>query len=123
MSESASAEREYEAYLAEGRFMIQRARHSGGYVFYPRIAEPGTGDDLEWVEPSGLGTVYAVTAIHPRPPKEAYNVVIVELDEGPRLMSRVERMPVDEVAIGLRVMARVSEGDGGPLVVFDPVEA
>src|SRR5690606_32935433 len=50
---------EFNAYLAEGRFMIQRSRSSGKYVFYPRVAEPGTGArDLEWTEASGLGTVY-----------------------------------------------------------------
>ncbi|HEX5535954.1 MAG TPA: zinc ribbon domain-containing protein, partial [Sphingobium sp.] len=36
-------EAEWRAHLAEGRFMIQRSRSTGGYVFYPRVAEPGTG--------------------------------------------------------------------------------
>ena len=51
-------EQEYLAHLAQGRFMLQRSASSGGYVFYPRVAEPGTGaTDLEWVEASGRGVV------------------------------------------------------------------
>src|SRR3546814_8186060 len=36
--------------------MLQRARGSGAYIFYPRVAEPRTGaTDLDWVEASGRG--------------------------------------------------------------------
>jgi uncharacterized OB-fold protein len=114
---------EYFAHLKEGRFAIQRSRSSGRYVFYPRVAEPGTGaQDLEWVEASGLGTVYAMTVIHPKPPTEPYNVVLIDLDEGPRLMSRVENLGGAELAIGMRVKARIIAGEDGrePYVVFDP---
>ncbi len=55
-------EAEYRAHLKAGRFMIQRSRSSGRYVFYPRVLIPGTGErDLEWVAASGGGTVYAIT--------------------------------------------------------------
>ena len=54
----AGPEAQYRAHLREGRFMIQRSRSSGAYVFYPRVAEPRTGaTDLEWVPASGEGTV------------------------------------------------------------------
>ena len=104
------------AYLSEGRFMIQRSRSSGRYVFFPRVAEPGSGrNDLEWVEASGLGTVYSITVNRTR--AGDYNVALVELDEGPRLMSRIEG--VETVPIGTRVKARIVEIDGEPAVVFD----
>lgn len=114
-------EAEWRAYLAEGRFMLQRSRSTGGHVFYPRIAEPGTGaDDLEWVEASGAGTVHAVTVVRKKEPADSYNVVLVELAEGPRLMSRVDGLPVDDVKIGMAVRASIiSEGDR-PLLVFVP---
>ena len=109
-------EEQYRAYLSEGRFMIQRSRSSGRYVFFPRVAEPGSGrNDLEWVEASGLGTVYSITVNRTR--AGDYNVALVELDEGPRLMSRVEG--VETVPIGTRVKARIVEIDGEPAVVFD----
>jgi uncharacterized OB-fold protein len=117
-------EQDYFAHLAEGRFMLQRSRSSGRYVFYPRVAEPVTGTrDLEWVPASGLGTVYATTVIRPKPPQHAYNVVIVDLDEGPRMMSRVEGVAPESVRVELRVRARIANDDGKPLVVFEPAEA
>lgn len=112
----------YEAYLDEGRFMLQRDRASGEHFFYPRVAAPRSGSrDLEWVAPSGLGRVYAATVIHPKPPEPPYGVVLVDLDEGPRLMSRVEGIPAHEVRIGLRVRARVVQEAGRGVLVFEPV--
>lgn len=114
-------EQEYFAHLAEGRFMLQRSRASGQHFFYPRVAEPVTGErDLEWVPASGRGTVYATTVVRARPPAQAYNVVLVDLEEGPRLMSRVEGIAPDAVRIGMRVQARVAQVDEKPILLFDP---
>lgn len=115
-------EQDYLRFLSEGRFMIQRSRSSGRHVFYPRVAEPGSGaTDLEWVEASGHGTVYATTVMRQRAPTPSYNVALIDLAEGPRMMSRVEGIAPEAVKIGMAVKARVaSEGDGF-LVVFDVV--
>ena len=116
-------EQEYFAHLAQGRFMLQRSRSSGRHLFYPRVAEPVTGArDLEWVPASGLGTVHAVTVMRPKPPQQPYNVVLVDLDEGPRMMSRVEGVAPDAVRIGMRLRARIATQDEKPLVVFDLAE-
>ena len=114
-------EQEYKKFLAEGKFMLQRSRDSGKFFFYPRIAEPVTGStNLEWAAPSGLGTVYAVTVERAKPPAPNYNVVLVDLAEGPRLMSRVEGIAPEAVKIGMKVKARViRQGEEG-VVVFDP---
>jgi len=108
-------------FLAQGRFMIQRSRASGRFIFYPRVAEPKTGcTDLEWVEPSGDGTVYSVTVVRQKPPAPSYNVVLVDLAEGPRLMSRVDGIEVHAVRIGMAVKARVIRENEAPLLVFEP---
>jgi len=114
-------EAEWRAHLAEGRFMIHRRPSTGGHVFYPRIMEPGTGaDDLEWVEASGQGVVHAVTVVRKKDPADSYNIVLVDLAEGPRLMSRVDGVGVDDVTIGMPVRASIiSQGDA-PLLVFVP---
>jgi uncharacterized OB-fold protein len=109
---------QYLAYLAEGRFMIQQAE-SGVYVFPPRLFAPGSGEAVKWVEPSGLGTVYSTTTISRKPPAEPYNVSIVELDEGPRLLSRVTGR-LNDVRIGQRVEAFIGEEDGAPILLFRP---
>jgi uncharacterized OB-fold protein len=113
-------ERQYREFLAQNRFMIQRARSSGRYVFYPRVAEPLSGDtDLEWVEASGRGTVYATTVVRRKPPEPSYNVALIDLAEGPRMMSRVVGIDADAVRIGMPVQARIVVDGGMPLVVFD----
>ncbi len=115
-------EEEYLAFLAQGRFMLQRSRSSGQYVFFPRVAEPRTGSrDLEWVAASGEGTVYATTTVRAKPPQPSYNVALITLAEGPRMMSRVEGIEPDAVRIGMPVRARVAQAEGKPLLVFDAV--
>ncbi len=113
-------EAQYRAYLAEGRFRIQRSRSSGQHVFYPRVAAPVSGaTDLEWVDASGFGTVYSITVN--RSKEGSYNIALVQLDEGPRLMSRIEGPGLIEgtAAIGTRVKARIASIGETLAVVFD----
>jgi uncharacterized OB-fold protein len=62
------------------------------------------------------GVVYATTVVH-RPDEEPYNVCLVDLDEGVRVMGRVEGLAPADVTIGLRVQARTG-ADG--ITVYDP---
>lgn len=114
---------EYTAYLAEGRFMLQRQK--GGAAHYPpRAVAPLTGsEDLEWFEPSGKGTVYSLTTVSKRPPEADYNVALIDLAEGPRMMSRVEGIDPAQVHIGMAVVARVIVQGEEPVVVFVPEAA
>lgn len=122
MSDPLKPDADFQRFLQEGRFMIQRGRASGRHHFYPRAIEPGTGhDDLEWVPASGLGTVYSTTVVRVRPPAPSYNVALIDLAEGPRMMSRVEGPAPEDVRIGMAVRARIVSEDGNAFVVFDPV--
>lgn len=113
-------DRDYQEFLDAGRFMLLRDRQSGNAFFYPRVAAPRTGSrDLEWFEASGRGTVYAVTVVSQKPPTPNYNVVLVDLEEGPRVMSRVEGVTPEAVTIGMPVTARVAQIDGKGVLVFD----
>ena len=87
----------------------------GNSVFRPRV-----GDGLQWRVSAGRGTVYAVTVVHPRGEHKAYNIVLVDLDEGFRMMSTVtEGGPA---VIGARVEVRWREGEDAPVPVFAVVE-
>lgn len=108
----------YNAFLAEGRFMIQHAPSTGEYVFYPRVVTPEGATDLEWVEAKGTGTLYAITVNRSR--QGAYNVALVELDEGVRMMSTLPG--VETAEIGTRLTARIEQAEAGPRVVFDIAE-
>jgi uncharacterized OB-fold protein len=121
MIQTVHPEAEYQAFLREGRFMLQRSAASGEHLHFPRIVQPGSGRaDLEWVEPSGRGTVYSYTIVRNRAPAEDYVIALIDLDEGVRLMSRVTGCSVAAVAIGMLVVAHVGEVDGVPAVLFSP---
>ena len=111
------------AALNEGRFLIQRCGGCGQAVYFPRALCPHCGHgELAFEQPAGSGTVYAVTTVRRKPEAGGdYNVSLIELDEGVRLMSRVEGVPSSDVRIGQRVKARVVQQAGQGLVVFDLV--
>lgn len=112
---------EWEAHLAAGRFMLQYSPSTQQHVFFPRVVAPGSGArDLVWVPASGLGVVHAVTVMRPRPPAEPYNVTIIELAEGPRILGRVEGIDPSAVEIGSPVRGRVGQIDGHACLVFRP---
>lgn len=114
------AEARWRAALEEGRLLLQRGVASGRAFFPPRIAEPGTGESAEWFEATGGGTVYSLTWVEQKPPALPYNVVIVELDEGVRLMSRVEGVSAEQLTIGMRVKARIGRDEDAAILLFDP---
>lgn len=117
-------EKRFHDFLADGKFMIQRSASTGDHVFYPRTINPGTGEaDLEWVEASGDGVVYATTCNRQRPEKGGdYNIALIDLAEGPRMMARVVGVAADQVAIGMKVKAKVDTIGDMSAVVFEPVE-
>lgn len=113
----------YLAYLEQGELAYQFSPSAKAAVFYPRVIAPGTGAaDLEWRHSTGLGTVYATTVVHPQQ-GAPYNVALIDMDEGFRLMSRVEDVAPTAVKIGQRVKFRVHRQDGeDPCPVFTLVE-
>ena len=114
----------YIAHLERGELGYQFSPSANMAVFYPRVIAPKTGAaDLEWRVSKGLGTVHATTVTHPQQ-GEPYNVALIDLDEGFRMMSRVEDIPPRDVKIGMRVKFRVhpAQGDEPPYPVFTPVE-
>lgn len=115
---------QWRQYLARGELAYQFDPVRQCAVFYPRIVAPGSGAALEWRVSRGLGTVHATTWVPVRdgPP---YNMAIVEMDEGFRLMSRIDGLPATEVAIGLRVRLRVQQpaGDDAPIPLFEALES
>jgi len=62
------------------------------------------------------GVIYATTVVHRRD-EEPYNVCLVDLEEGGRVMGRVDGVAPEDVQIGQRVQART--GDDG-ITVYDP---
>jgi uncharacterized OB-fold protein len=117
-------EHDFREHLAAGRFMLQRSSSSGRFVFPPRVAEPGTGSrDLEWVAASGRGTLHAITVVPRKAPQPANVIVLVDLEEGPRLLSVLRTEAPHAIGIGAALNAHIEAGEGGPLLVFEPAKA
>ena len=113
----------YQEHLDKGELAYQWSPAANRAVFYPRVICPYTGSErLEWRLSAGSGTVYATTVTHPRD-GAPYNVALIDVDEGFRLMSRVEDIAPDAVAIGMRVRLRIHKpaGEEPAYPVFVPV--
>jgi uncharacterized OB-fold protein len=93
----------------EGRLLIQRCTACGQHQFYPRmVCTSCSSARLDWVEASGRGKVRSFTVVR-RPVTEAYAadtpyvIALIELDEGPTLMSNVVDGDPARVSIGMPV--------------------
>jgi len=117
-------EARFQAFIEEGKFMIQRSAGTGEHVFYPRVINPKTGEpDLEWVEASGKGVIFATTTTSRRAEQGGdYNISLVTLDEGPRIMARVVGIDPADVKIGMAVKADIQDVEGQKAVVFQPAQ-
>ena len=115
-------EHDYKQKLALGSFEIQKCTACDKHVFYPRVICPHCGaDKLGWVAASGSGVVYSSTVVRRKPDAGGdYNVALVDLAEGPRMMSRIVGLEPAAVKIGMRVKARVATDGEARIVEFTP---
>ena len=105
------------------RLVMQRCESCHHLVWYPRPLCPRCGEfSLRWEELAGTGVVYAVS-VHHRPAHPAfadrvpYSVVLVDLDEGARMMSNVFGPPP---TVGDAVsLAWLPLDDGRNLPIFE----
>lgn len=119
-----TAQTHYQAELDAGRFCLQRCTQCQQANFPPRELCPHCGAaGLRWVRASGLGTVYSSSTMARKPDAGGnYNVALIDLEEGVRMMARVEGVAPEAVAIGQRVRAHVAQQNGRGLVLFTPVQ-
>lgn len=121
METKAGAAAIYQAALNEGRFILQCCNDCAKHVFYPReICPHCSGSSLSWGEAKGSGTVYSTTTVRRKPDAGGdYNVALIELVEGVRMMSTLRGMSPDDVRIGMPVKAKIVDNNGSGLVVFE----
>jgi uncharacterized OB-fold protein len=83
--------------------------------------------DADWEQVSGRASVHSTVVFHqvynPAFAEQGpYNVAIVELEEGPRLMSNVVGIPPSSVRVGDAVRMIATEiADGVSIPQFEPV--
>lgn len=97
---------------------FQRCEDCGAAIHYARVVCPSCGSTrLEEVAGAGRGVVYSTTTVHRR--EGRHNVVLVDLQEGFRVMGTVVGLDPDDVRIDMKVTAR-HEGEGDDArVVFE----
>ena len=118
----------YWAATLEGRLLVQRCRSCAQAQLYPRALCARCHGEVDWEEASGRGTVYSYTIIRQNPSRSfrhliPFVVALVDLDEGPRLMTNIVGSPPEDVEIGARVKVLfepVSEQAAIPLFELDP---
>jgi uncharacterized protein len=114
------------AAAAEGRLVLPRCTSCGHHVWYPRGHCTACHGDVEWVEATGRGRIYTYTTVRrgmgPWREVAPYVLAVVELEEGPRVMSNVVGCDPDEVQIGQEVEVVFERApSGGAVHRFRPV--
>lgn len=102
----------------EHRLMVRACRGCGRTHFPPRPACPRCwSDDVDWRDSAGTGTLYTYSVVRendldPFSGSLLYITAIVELGEGPRLMTTIVDSPAQAIIVGARVVVRfVERGD------------
>jgi uncharacterized protein len=110
-----------------GRLVTQRCRSCGRIWHPPLPACPHChSTDLGWREVRGDGTVYTYTVVRHAThaalaDRVPYVVAIVELAEGPRLVTGITGCAPGDVRVGMAVRACFREvADGVTLPYFEP---
>lgn len=113
---------------ARGQLLLQRCTSCSAYRHPPSpLCQECLSMDHEWVAAQGRGTVYSFVVVHQSLRGEAFHVpyvvAVIELAEGPHMLSNVEGSPIEKVAIGMPVQVFFERvNDEISLPKFKPVE-
>lgn len=111
----------------ERRLLVQTCRSCGHRQHYPRaMCVRCGGVHLGWVEAAGAGTIYSFTRSHRSPDpatfEPPYTIVIVTLDEGPRILATVTGTGVRCDAPVRLAWTPLADGRNLPVFETDPEE-
>jgi uncharacterized OB-fold protein len=114
---------------AAGELRIQRCTACGKPYFYPRPVCPACGSpNVEWFTASGRATLYSYVINHRAAPGFAgdvpYAIAVVQLEEGPRMMSNIVGLPATPEALVLDMPLQVTFETRGDVSLpqFQPAE-
>ena len=108
---------------SDNKLLLQRCSDCETLRFFPRYLCTECGsDNTGWVEAAGCGTVHSFTVVHRAAFPEfqertPYVVALIDLEEGPRMMSNIVGADALGVAIGDAVTVEFEDrGDDGAKV-------
>lgn len=109
------------------RLLIKRCEDCGAFSYYPRPFCPKCwSENVVWHEASGDATLYTWSVIYSndQPPfkeRVPYVAAIVDLAEGPRMMSNVEECEFDDLEVGMALKVKFRPiSDDFTIPVFIP---
>lgn len=109
---------------AEQRLLLPRCRACARVHHHPRGLCPYCwSSDLDWVEAAGTGEVVTFSVVH-QPPSPAFSVpyvlAVVELREGPRMMTNIIDVDPAHVTVGMAVEVTFEQRSTTTLPQFRP---
>lgn len=117
---------EFWAASAEGKLLIKFCGNCGRNHGYPRPFCPYCwSNEVAWVEASGKATLYTFSVVRQNdlPPFRdmvPYVAAIVDLEEGPRMMTNVVDCPLEDVRIGMLLEFSTRAAEEFAVPVFRP---
>ncbi|MFC3956874.1 Zn-ribbon domain-containing OB-fold protein [Halovivax cerinus] len=119
--------REFWDAATEGRLVVQRCETCARMQYFPRPRCGTCGGSVEWIEASGLGTVFSHTVIRRPVSNPAFRETVpyvtayVTLEEGPRLFTRLVGCEPDTVERGMPVSVAFEQvSETVTLPTFEP---
>ena len=114
----------------DGRLLLKHCNAGGVDHFYPRPFCPSCwSTDVEWRSASGRATLYTYSIVRQNdlPPfneRVPYVAAVVELEEGPRVMTNVEGCAFEDLEIGMALSVEFKAiADEVTVPVFRPAAA
>ena len=108
--------------VQERKLLMPRCDACGTVAFPPTVAcMKCSGTAFTWTAMSGNGTVYSFVVYHrvyhpAYADKVPYVVAVIDLDEGPRIISNITEVPIPEVACDMPVRVVYAEQRDGYLI-------
>ncbi len=122
-----AASEQFFAGAKEGRFMLQRCGDCGAYRFHARFrCDVCRSRNSSWEEASGRATIVSFAVMHQRYhpaffDELPYPLAVVQLEEGPRLVTGVAGVKAGELKAGMAMKAVYHEiGEGVVIPRFTP---
>ncbi|RLA39649.1 MAG: nucleic acid-binding protein [Gammaproteobacteria bacterium] len=113
---------------AQGKLSLPYCSQCEASFYYPRQWCPQCfNQDLSWLELSGRGKVYSFSVVHQSPLPSyqddvPYVLAIIELEEGPRMMTNILNCDVDKVRVDMPVEVTFEERGDMTIPQFQPLK-
>jgi len=115
---------------AAGDLALPQCQQCNRAFWYPRPLCPRCGSDrIAWIKARGSGRIHTFTVVRQSPDpffrtRVPFVVAVVELDEGPLILSNLVGCDIASVAIGMPVAAQFEAAQEGLAIpLFRPVAA